>query len=50
MLLRPGRSGKLLYIEFPTPDETKEILIKASRKLPLDRNISLETIAYDWKC
>ncbi len=49
-MLRPGRLDKLLYIELPTPDERKEILIKASRKSPLDRNISLQTIAYDQKC
>ncbi len=48
-MLRPGRLDKLLYVDLPTT-ERKEILIKASRELPLEGSISLENIAYDQKC
>ncbi|ESW29810.1 hypothetical protein PHAVU_002G100600 [Phaseolus vulgaris] len=44
-LLRPGRLDRLLFCDFPTWDERLEILSVLSRKLAMDKDIDLATIA-----
>nr|XP_043635641.1 peroxisome biogenesis protein 1 isoform X2 [Erigeron canadensis] len=44
-LLRPGRLDRLLFCDFPSPQERLDILIVLSRKLPLAKDVNLETTA-----
>ncbi|XP_042377696.1 peroxisome biogenesis protein 1-like isoform X1 [Zingiber officinale] len=44
-LLRPGRLDRLLYCDFPSWHERLDILKVLSKKLPLAKNIDLETVA-----
>ncbi|XP_024973060.1 peroxisome biogenesis protein 1 isoform X5 [Cynara cardunculus var. scolymus] len=44
-LLRPGRLDRLLFCDFPSPQERLDILRVLSRKLPLANDVKLEAIA-----
>ncbi|KAL8261385.1 hypothetical protein R6Q59_025434 [Mikania micrantha] len=44
-LLRPGRLDRLLFCDFPSPQERLDILTVLSRKLPLAKDVNLEAIA-----
>ncbi|XP_076917911.1 peroxisomal ATPase PEX1-like [Bidens hawaiensis] len=44
-LLRPGRLDRLLFCDFPSPQERRDILTVLSRKLPLAKDVNLEAIA-----
>ncbi|TYI04949.1 hypothetical protein ES332_A10G054500v1 [Gossypium tomentosum] len=45
-LLRPGRLDRLLFCDFPSPQERLDILTVLSRKLPLASDVDLDAIAY----
>ncbi|KAK1427175.1 hypothetical protein QVD17_15858 [Tagetes erecta] len=44
-LLRPGRLDRLLFCDFPSPQERLDILTVLSRKLPLAKDVKLEAVA-----
>ncbi|KAL4559145.1 hypothetical protein LXL04_031279 [Taraxacum kok-saghyz] len=44
-LLRPGRLDRLLFCDFPSPQERLDILTVLSKKLPLADDVNLEGIA-----
>lgn len=44
-LLRPGRLDRLLFCDFPSPQERLDILSVLSRKLPLASDVNMEAIA-----
>lgn len=46
-MLRPGRLDKLLYVPLPTESDRLDILKTACRKIPLNENVDLKTIACD---
>ncbi|XP_044496764.1 peroxisome biogenesis protein 1 isoform X2 [Mangifera indica] len=45
-LLRPGRLDRLLFCDFPSPQERLDILKVLSRKLPLANDVDLDAIAH----
>ncbi|XP_050232093.1 peroxisomal ATPase PEX1 [Mercurialis annua] len=45
-LLRPGRLDRLIFCDFPSPQERSDILMVLSRKLPLASDVDLDAIAY----
>lgn len=44
-LLRPGRLDRLLFCDFPSEKERRDILTVLSRKLPLASDVDLDAIA-----
>jgi ribosome biogenesis ATPase len=49
-MLRPGRLDKLVLVPLPTAEARGEILLAATRKMPLDESVSLTAIAHDPRC
>ena len=48
-ILRPGRQGTHLYVPIPSKEDRLDILKACTRKMPIDKDIDLKTIAYDIK-
>mmetsp|Transcript_32839 Transcript_32839/g.32066 ORF Transcript_32839/g.32066 Transcript_32839/m.32066 type:complete len:145 (+) Transcript_32839:1269-1703(+) len=46
-MLRPGRLDKLLYVPLPTSGDRLSILKTLTRKIPLDKDVIMKTIALD---
>ncbi|GFQ01659.1 peroxisome biogenesis protein 1 [Phtheirospermum japonicum] len=44
-LLRPGRLDRLLFCDFPSPQERSDILKVVSKKLPMANDVDLDLIA-----
>ena len=45
-ILRPGRQGTHLYVPIPSKEDRFDILKALSRKMPIDKDVEQETIAY----
>lgn len=49
-LLRPGRFDRILFVDLPTERDRFDILQIHTRKMTLDMDVDLETIAIDTDC
>ena len=49
-MLRPGRLDKLVFVPLPTTEARYEILLTATRKMPLHASIDLRAVASDPRC
>lgn len=49
-MLRPGRLDKLLYVPLPNKEDRKSILKTLTKKVPMDKDVELEKIAYNDRC
>ncbi|KAJ3156028.1 hypothetical protein HDU89_005592 [Geranomyces variabilis] len=49
-MLRSGRLGKPLYVDFPDPSERADILRAVTRRMPIGPTVSLAAVADDARC
>ena len=49
-MLRPGRLDKLVFVPLPTPEARCDILLTATRRMPLHANVDLRALASDARC
>ncbi|KAJ3151886.1 hypothetical protein HDU86_006018 [Geranomyces michiganensis] len=49
-MLRSGRLGKPLYVDFPDPSERADILRAVTRRMPIGPTVNLDAVAGDARC